>query len=267
MNEIATTLAKIAGLRQAVGAALAEKVIQRDRSTLVRESFDPNAVRHYFSQADKLLKKLENLLPELYEDFQTVNAEPTDRRMEFVDGGRKTQEVLHYSRAQLERLVRDLDQILEIRANSELAPPSQSSPQLPNRIFLSHGRSGDWREVQAFVEKDVEIPTLELAQEVNAGQSIIEKLESNSAACDSAVIVMTGDDIDENGQVRARENVIHEIGWFQGRYGRARVCLLHEEAVNIPSNLSGVVYIPFPKGSVQTSFGTLFRELKAMYKK
>ena len=61
------------------------------------------------------------------------------------------------------------------------------------------------------------------------------------------MVVMTGDDVAED-EVRARENVVHEIGYFQDRYGRGRVCLLHEDGVNIPSNLSGVAYCSFPKG-------------------
>jgi predicted nucleotide-binding protein len=77
---------------------------------------------------------------------------------------------------------------------------------------------------------------------------------------------MTGDDADSAGQIRARENVIHEIGFFQGKYGLSRICLLHEEGVNIPSNIHGLVYTPFPKGAVSASFGLLVRELKAMYR-
>ncbi len=75
-----------------------------------------------------------------------------------------------------------------------------------------------------------------------------------------------GDDLDASGQARARENVIHEIGFFQGKYGLSRVCLLYEEGVSIPSNIHGLVYAPFPKGRVSASFGLLVRELGAMYK-
>ena len=173
--------------------------------------------------------------------------------------------LLHYGRDQLERLARDIDQVFEIRANSELSQPTRQANTEEKRAFISHGRSADWREVQAFIEKDVGLATLELSQEPSAGQTIIEKLERNASTCDSAVIVMTGDDIDADGQARARENVMHEIGFFQAKYGRARVCLLHEEAVSIPTNLSGVVYVPFPKGNIGASFGVLMRELKAMY--
>jgi len=77
---------------------------------------------------------------------------------------------------------------------------------------------------------------------------------------------MTGDDMTNQDEARVRENVMHEIGYFQGRYGRNRVVLLHEESVNVPTNLAGVAYVPFPKGNVEAGFHVLQRELKAIYK-
>jgi predicted nucleotide-binding protein len=40
--------------------------------------------------------------------------------------------------------------------------------------------------------------------------------------------------------------------------------LLHEEGVNIPSNIHGLVYIPFPKETIEATFGALTRELKVI---
>ena len=77
---------------------------------------------------------------------------------------------------------------------------------------------------------------------------------------------MTGDDLDSDGNPRARENVMHEIGYFQGKFGLSAVCLLHEEGTSIPSNIHGLVYIPFPKGYVNATFSALMRELKAFYR-
>jgi len=77
---------------------------------------------------------------------------------------------------------------------------------------------------------------------------------------------MTGDDIANENESRVRENVMHEIGFFQGRYGRNAVVLLHEEDVNVPTNLSGVAYVPFPKGNIEAGFHVLQRELKAIYR-
>ena len=168
-----------------------------------------------------------------------------------------------FPRRQVEKLARDLDQIFELRANSELEQPKKESPR---RIFISHGHSNEWRKVQPFIERDVELSTIEMAQEPNAGRTIIEKLIDNAGRCDSAVIIMTGDDFTQEEEARVRENVMHEIGFFQGFYGRNFVILLHEEGVNIPTNLSGVAYVPFPKDSIETGFHVLQRELKAIYK-
>ena len=77
---------------------------------------------------------------------------------------------------------------------------------------------------------------------------------------------MTGDDFTQTDEARVRENRMHEIGFFQGFYGRTFVILLHEEGVNIPTNLSGVAYVPFPKDNIEASFHVLQRELKAIYK-
>ena len=263
MHEVGTAMAKLAGIRKAVTAALDEMLMTRNRrETVQRSTFDPDSVGHQFMQAANLIEKLRELLPDLYGDFQKIATEPTEQVVLLENAERR----LFYGRQQLERLGRDVDQVLEIRANSELSQPAVQAAKELKRVFISHGRSSDWREVQAYIERDIGLATLELAQEPNAGQTIIEKLENNAASCGSAVIVMTGDDIDADGQARARENVMHEIGFFQAKYGRSRVCLLHEEAVSIPTNLSGVVYVPFPKGGVGSSFGVLIRELKAMYK-
>ena len=159
-------------------------------------------------------------------------------------------------------------EMIEIEAKAFLdfystinAKNTSISPR-PRKVFISHGQKEDWRKVQEYIEKVQEIPTMELAQQANRGRTIFQKLIDESDQCSFAVIVMTGDDLAADEQVRARENVIHEIGYFQGKYGPDRVCLLHEAGVNIPSNIHGLVYIPFPKDGIEAAFGGLTRELK-----
>jgi predicted nucleotide-binding protein len=117
--------------------------------------------------------------------------------------------------------------------------------------------------VQSYIEKDLSVDTLELGQQPNRGRTVLQKLDEESDKCCFVVVVMTGDDDVGLGAPRARENVLHEIGFFQGKLGLENVCLLHEEGTNIPSNIHGLVYIPFPKGLVSASFGVLARELSA----
>ena len=261
MNEVSAAMAKLAGIRRAVNDLLVDN--QRtnpDAARFGELNYGPNLVQHYFFQALTLISTLRVQLPDLYGDLQPIETSP------HVEMAAKTAQgtpVMHYGHKQLKQLVRDIDQIFEIRANSELDQPK---PEMTRRVFITHGRSNDWRAVQAFIEKDVQLATIELAQEPAEGRTIIEKLEDNASRCGSAVIVMTGDDVANAGEPRVRENVMHEIGFFQGRYGRKAVVLLHEEGVNIPTNLAGLVYVPFPKGNIEAGFHVLQRELKALYK-
>jgi predicted nucleotide-binding protein len=220
------------------------------------QNFAAEDVGAYFEAAHTQLGVLRDRLPGLYADFPEIDPTPNVQMME--------PHPPRFGRPQVEKLGRTIDQLFEIRANSQLATPEAEREP---RVFLSHGRAGDWREVQSFIERDIGIATLELEQEPNLGRTILEKLRQESARCTSAVIVMTGDDIDVAGMPRARENVLHEIGYFQGRFGLSAVCLLYEEGTAIPSNIHGLVYIPFPKGTVRATFGALTRELKSFYRR
>ncbi|WP_084446694.1 TIR domain-containing protein [Hymenobacter roseosalivarius] len=46
----------------------------------------------------------------------------------------------------------------------------------------------------------------------------------------------------DNTTNRARQNVILEIGYFLGRLGSERMRLITKENVEIPSDLSGILY-------------------------
>jgi predicted nucleotide-binding protein len=78
--------------------------------------------------------------------------------------------------------------------------------------------------------------------------TIIEKLEDLSKTVGYAIILLTPDDVgalqgaDTPGNPRARQNVVLELGYFLGRLGRKRVCILRKGAVEIPSDLHGVLY-------------------------
>lgn len=250
MDNIQTTFAKLAGALKAV-TMLLEQSKAGNRPT---QNFAASDVATYFHTTSKQVDILRLELPELYGDFYEMQLEP---QIEMAAGSGQPK---RFGRPQLNTLARYIEQIFELRANSELGVPIASKPTC---VFISHGSATDWKDVQAYIEKDLKIQTLELAQQPNKGRTVLQKLEDESANCSFAVIVMTGDDTDSEGASRVRENVMHEIGYFQGRYDLTAVCLLHEEGTNIPSNIHGLVYIPFPKGYINAAFSTLMRELNA----
>jgi len=74
---------------------------------------------------------------------------------------------------------------------------------------------------------------------------------------------MTKDDVQEDAGVRARQNVVHEIGFFQGKYGRQNVVLLAERGVEIFSNISGILRIEFDADHFEAVFDQLRLEIDA----
>lgn len=217
--------------------------------------FDPPSVQEYFQQYAKLRDELKKLLPDLYSDLIVRDLPQSSGTTDFDGRG--------YIRIDnLYTLIRDIDYIFEVRKSGNFGGISEEKQ---NCIFISHGQNPDWLKVQVFIEKDLQIDTLELAQRPNKGRSVLQKLVEESNSCLFAVIVMTGDDEIEDDAPRVRENVMHEIGFFQGKYGLEKVCLLYEDGTNIPSNIHGLVYIPFPKGYINATFGALQREIKAVF--
>ena len=72
-----------------------------------------------------------------------------------------------------------------------------------------------------------------------------------------AILVLTGEDETADGNMRARQNVIHELGKFQERFGSSKTIILVEKGVEVPSNISGVVRIDFERGQIKSTFGDI----------
>jgi predicted nucleotide-binding protein len=77
-----------------------------------------------------------------------------------------------------------------------------------------------------------------------------------------ALLVMTGEDETNEGKLRARENVVHETGLFQGRLGFSRAVVLLEQGTEEFSNIHGIEQIRFAKGNIKEAFGDVLAFLE-----
>lgn len=134
--------------------------------------------------------------------------------------------------------------------------PEEATDTSQSRVFIIHGHDGAKKHELFRVLTDVTgAKPIILHEQPSGGRSIIEKLEVYAAVAGFAVALLTADDVgrQRNGETdrpRARQNVVFEAGYFAGRLGRARVVLLHEQDVELPSDLDGVVYVPLdPSGA------------------
>jgi predicted nucleotide-binding protein len=69
-------------------------------------------------------------------------------------------------------------------------------------------------------------------------------------ASNFAFIILTGEDETADGVLRARQNVVHELGLFQGRLGFDRAIILLEQECEEFSNIAGLQTIRFPRNNI-----------------
>lgn len=116
-----------------------------------------------------------------------------------------------------------------------------------NKVFIVHGHDGELKEKVARRLEQQGIEAIILSEQVNRGKTIIEKLEAYSDV-HVAIALFTQDDLgaakEEKGneKYRARQNVVFEAGYFMGYLGRENIIMITDENVEIPGDLSGMVY-------------------------
>jgi len=146
------------------------------------------------------------------------------------------------------------------------ATPESTPKKVTRKLFVVHGRNIlRLEEVARFLEK-LKLKPIILREQPNKGRTIIEKFVDYSDVS-FAVVLLTADDrggtfdapFDEQ-QPRGRQNVILELGFFLGSLGRARVCALYEDGVEIPSGYEGVAFVSLDNGGAWRM--SLAREIK-----
>jgi predicted nucleotide-binding protein len=158
----------------------------------------------------------------------------------------------------LRQAVSFLEQELELQGG-EVEPdlPKSGSAYKVLRganVVIGHGRSLVWRELKDFIEDRLRLPVDEFNRVSVAGVPTIARLSEMLDGAAFAFLVMTAEDEQTDGKVRARENVVHEVGLFQGRLGFGRAIVLLEEGCEQFSNIHGLGQIRFPMASISAKF-------------
>lgn len=115
------------------------------------------------------------------------------------------------------------------------------------KVFIVHGHDAELLNEVELLLRRVGLEPIILKNEANAGRTIIEKIEELTDVGFSIVLYTACDEGRKKGtndlQDRARQNVIFEHGFLYAKLGRNRVVALNDEGLEIPSDLSGVIYI------------------------
>jgi predicted nucleotide-binding protein len=133
----------------------------------------------------------------------------------------------------------------------------KSVAKTEGKIFIGHGGSADWKDLKDFIRDRLRLDYDEFNREPVAGLTAKERLVAMLDNACFAFLVMTAEDEHADGTRHARENVIHEIGLFQGRLSFERAIVLIEEGCEAFSNIAGVQQIRFEKGKLTAKLDEL----------
>lgn len=164
-------------------------------------------------------------------------------------------------------------------------------------VFIVHGRdTKSLTELKGLLQK-LNLNPIVLIEQPSGARTTVEKLEKYADDVGYAFVILTPDDIGclkdryvklfrncllEKGDSedskkqkmsflfkqmpeylnnRARQNVVLEFGFLIGRLGREKVCCLLKGDVERPSDMDGIVYVPF-KESVNEAKDMIIKELR-----
>lgn len=127
-------------------------------------------------------------------------------------------------------------------------------PAIDKRVFVIHGHDIAARNELELLLRKLRMEPIVLMNLSAEGDTIIERLEHylrDNENLGFACVLLTPDDEGhaaghcEDKLPRARQNVILELGMVLGCLGRSRVSILHKGPVELPSDISGLIYHQF----------------------
>ena len=146
----------------------------------------------------------------------------------------------------------------EIKAILEQAAPTDVSNR---KGFVVYGHDQVARTQLEAMLRRWDLEPLILDQLESSGHTIIEKLEEYIPQADFGIVLATPDDEgypkgkDQEKKFRVRQNVVLEMGMLLSRFGRSKVAILLKNSENMekPSDIHGLIYIPFTDNVEETT--------------
>lgn len=145
--------------------------------------------------------------------------------------------------------------------------PSNASSN--RKVFVVYGHDMYARTQLEAMLRRWDLEPLIIDQLASSGNTIIEKLEEYTDQVDFGIVLATPDDIgyakdnEAKKKYRVRQNVVLELGMLLSKVGRSKVAILLSQAEDMekPSDIDGLIYIPF-KENVEETKVSLAKELQ-----
>ena len=157
----------------------------------------------------------------------------------------------------------------EVRAYFEDDGSQPTRSSVGNKVFVAYGHDETAKTQLEAMLRRWKLEPLFLDLLPSEGQTLIEKIEKYTTEVNYAVVLATPDDEghaankpDEKA-FRARQNVVLELGVLLAKLGRKRVAILlkDQEKMERPSDIQGLIYIPFKNDIVKEAGVVLAKEM------
>lgn len=136
-----------------------------------------------------------------------------------------------------------------IKSETPISSNLESKVISKSDVFIVHGHDELAKTKAARFVHKLGLNPIILHEQASSGNTIIEKIEKYSNV-GFGIILYTACDIGSsiankaNLNNRARQNVVFEHGYLIGKIGRKNVCALVKGEIEVPNDISGVVYVP-----------------------
>ncbi|WP_026332685.1 MULTISPECIES: TIR domain-containing protein [unclassified Thioalkalivibrio] len=168
----------------------------------------------------------------------------------------------------------EIKEALGVASESSSAPSAQGQLKSKNgytKVFVVYGHDETAKNHLEAMLRRWGLEPLILDQLPSEGQTLIEKLETYTAEVNFAVVLATPDDEghraghDDEKALRARQNVVLEMGMLLSVLGRSRVAIVLNQQSNMerPSDIQGLIYIPYKDDLQKEAAPTLAKEMTA----
>lgn len=255
---------RMARPKTSAAAPLSQLVVARSeaRERLDRQLVEARAIdltrMPPSGQVDALLSRAQtwsdvttHLLRVLFDSAEESDRFAASTGIGFRIGADASVKVANASNLHLLRVQRLESVIARLDLFPELAGPPRPAavPRGDGRsVFVVHGHDLAAKHETARLIERLKLKAIILDEQTNLGRTIIEKFEDHASECSFAVVLVTPDDLGRSAsggdeKPRARQNVIFEMGYFMAKLGRGKVCALAAKGIELPSDLSGVVWV------------------------
>lgn len=164
------------------------------------------------------------------------------RRKLMLAGNPKEIELAKNELKRLEKLKKEYEAGAPATAHNNSSSLYDHQPGRVPVVLIVHGHDEEMKKnVQLFINR-CGLTDLVWMEEPDNNRTIIEKLTDDRYIPDYVIALMSPDDLLSNGSLRARQNVIFEIGYYLCKLGRNKVRMLLKGDPEIPSDLQGVLY-------------------------